>query len=47
MLQYIIDLKRTSQYNAANFWIDLKGQNTCKILMANIEYSNIKDHFEK
>ena len=31
MLEYIIDLKQTSKYKAANFWIDLKGQNTCKL----------------
>ena len=26
MLEYIIDLKQTSKYKAANFWIDLKCQ---------------------
>ena len=26
MLEYIFDLKQTSKYKAANFWIDLKGQ---------------------
>ena len=31
MLEYIIDLKQTSQYKAASFWTDLKGQNTCKV----------------
>ena len=38
MLEYIIGLKQTSKYKVANFWIDLKGQNTCKY---------IKDTFEK
>ena len=28
MLEYIIDLKQISKYKAANFSIDLKGQNT-------------------
>ena len=27
MLEYIIDMKQTSKYKAANFWIDLKGKN--------------------
>ena len=31
MLEYIIDLKQTSEYIAANVWIYLKGQNACKL----------------
>ena len=30
MQEYIIDLKQTSIYKAANFWFDINGQNTCK-----------------
>ena len=46
MLEYIIDLKQTSKYKAANFWIDLRSK-YLQIVMANIECSNIKDTFEK
>ena len=47
MLEYITDLKQTSKYKAANFWIDLKRSKYLQTVMANTEYSNIKDTFEK
>ena len=46
MLKYIIDLKRTSKYKAADFlW--LKSSKYLQIVIANTQYSNIKDTFEK
>ena len=47
MLEYIMDLKQTSKYKAANFWSDVKMLEYLHIWMTNTQYSNIKDTFEK